>query len=194
MLRSGSGSTAGPRVLVFGMGNTFYGDDGIGYCLAKALRECASLEGIELVSIQALNPGHSSLLEGYDYVVFIDALIDPEAPKDAEIVIHGLDPSRLDSADIVLAIEGIEPHSLDPLKLLVLARAANLFHGKGYLIGIRPERIEFNKPLSQTVIKRGIKAVTKLEEIMNELGLKPRIDHGCVEGFLRSMCRGPLLD
>ena len=194
MSRSGSGSTARPRVLVFGMGNTFYGDDGIGYCLAKALRECASLEGIELVSIQALNPGHSSLLEGYDYAVFIDALIDPEAPPDAEIVVYELDPSKLDSADIVLAIEGIEPHSLDPLKLLVLARAANLFHGKGYLIGIRPERIEFNKPLSQTVIKRGIKALVKLEEVTSKLGLRPRIEHECVEEFLRSRCRGPLLD
>ena len=183
-----------PRVLVFGMGNTFYGDDGIGYCLSKALRECTSLEGVELVSIQALNPGHSSLLEGYDYAVFIDALIDPEAPPDAEIIVHERDPSKLDSADIVLAIEGIEPHSLDPLKLLVLARAANLFHGKGYVIGIRPKRIEFNKPLSQTVIRRGIKAITELEEIMNKLGLKSRIDHECVEEFLRSRCRGPLLD
>ncbi len=194
MSRSGSGSTARPRVLVFGMGNTFYGDDGIGYCLAKALRECASIEGIELVSIQALNPGHSSLLEGYDYAVFIDALIDPEAPPDAEIVVYELDPSKLDSADIVLAIEGIEPHSLDPLKLLVLARAANLFHGKGYLIGIRPERIEFNKPLSQAVIKRGIKALVKLEEVTSKLGLRPRIEYECVEEFLRSRCRGPLLD
>jgi len=192
--RNGSGSIARPRVLVFGMGNTFYGDDGIGYCLAKALRECASLEGVELVSIQALNPGHSSLLEGYDHVVFIDALIDPEAPPDAEIVVHELDPSKLDSADVVLAIEGIEPHSLDPLKLLVLARAANLFHGNGYLIGIRPERIEFNKPLTPSVIRRGVKALAKLEEIMSKLGLRPRINKECVEEFLRSRCRGPLLD
>ncbi|BEP18446.1 hydrogenase maturation protease [Pyrofollis japonicus] len=185
---------AKPRILVFGTGNTFYGDDGIGYCLVKALEKCVKSLGTDLVSIQALNPGHATLLEGYDYAIFLDAYIDPEAPKDADIVVHELDPSLLDEADIVLAIEGIEPHSLDPLKLLVLARGASLFSGKGFLIGIRPEIIDFNKPLSKEVKERGIKAIKKLAEILGNLGLELTIDYECVKSFLDEKCNGPLLD
>jgi len=192
---SGSGATAErPRVIIFGSGNTFYGDDGIGYCLVKALEKCARINGASLVAVQALNPGHSALLEGYDYVVFIDAFYEPDMPGGSDIAVLDLDPSVLDEKDAVAVIDSIEPHSLDPLKLLVLARAAGIFSGKGVLIGVRPERVEFNKPLTGSVIRRGVKAVKALSEVLGRLGIAPVIEEECVERFLHSVCRGPLLD
>jgi len=106
---------ARPRVLVLGVGNTLLGDDGVGYCLARAIRECGGVEGARVAAVQMINPGHVDLLENVDYVVFIDAYLSQDMPENADLAIVELDPSRLDSLDAALAIEGIDPHNIDPL-------------------------------------------------------------------------------
>lgn len=196
MSSSGSeNSVAGkPRVLVFGVGNTFYGDDGIGYCMARAIEKCGRASGVEIVATQTLGPGHSMLLEDYDYVVFIDAYYESGAGQERDIVVLELDPNRIDPGDAIAIIDTIEPHSLNPLKLLVLAKSTGFFHGKGCLIGITASRLVFNEPLSEEAIRRGVKALEKLVEVLEKLGKKLDVDKSCVEDFLRRECQGPLLD
>jgi hydrogenase maturation protease len=191
---SGLGGSAKPRLLVLGVGNTLLGDDGVGYCLVRAIRDCGGVEGARLAAVQMINPGHVDLLEGVDYVVFIDAYLSEDMPEDADLAIVELDPSKLDSLDAALAIEGIDPHNIDPLKLMVLARATGSFQGRGVLLGVKPERIEFNRGLSDRVRMRALKALHKLDEILGGKGAKLRADTDCVARWLGERCRGPLLD
>jgi hydrogenase maturation protease len=179
---------------VIGIGNTLLGDDGVGYCLARAVAECGGIEGARLSAVQMVNPGHVTLLEGVEYAVFIDAYISPEMPEDADIAVLELDPTRLDPLDAAVAIEGFDPHNIDPLKLMVLARAAGVFNGKGYMIGVKPERIEFNSGLSDTAVRRALKALSKLAEVLETLGCKLRAESSCVYSWMSKKCKGPVLD
>ena len=196
MSRAGYGKTARgrPKILLLGVGNTLLGDDGVGYCLVRAISACGGVEGGRVAAVQMINPGHIELLEDVDYVVFVDAYTSPDMPPDADIAVLELDPSRLDSLDAALAIEGIDPHNIDPLKLLVLARAASTFNGRGVLVGVKPSRIEFNRGLTVEAVRRALKAYEKLAEILGKHGAKLRAARDCVERWMAEKCRGPLLD
>ena len=186
---------AAGRVLVLGVGNTLYGDDGAGYCLVRAVEACGGVEGARLEAVQRLNPGHFSLLEGYDWVVFVDAAVLPDMPGDADAGLVELDPSRLSEEEIAEIVMATDPHGMDPVRLLVLGRAAGVYNGKGLLVAVRPRRIEFMEGLSgETVKVLSGKALGYLEEALARLGARLRADRGCVARWLSENCRGPVLD
>jgi len=191
--RGSTGAVTG-RVLVLGVGNTLRGDDGAGYCLARALMECGGVEGADTRAVQMLNPGHFSLLEGYDFVVFVDAYVDPDMPPGRGVAVLELDPSRLSPEDVAEIVQNTDPHGMDPIRLLVFAYAAGVFRGRGVLIGVRPERIEFMKGLSGEVIERLVKALEALGSVLQSKGARLVVDPGCVAAWLRERCRSPLLE
>ena len=117
-------------ILVLGVGNVLMGDDGLG---VHALRR---LEGRELCGADALELGTSladcfSLLEGYEHIVALDAVVAGHAPgslywlsredfvrvRSARHTLH--DDDLLDALDLaalrgrhpVLHVAGMEPES-----------------------------------------------------------------------------------
>lgn len=182
------------RILLLGVGNTLRGDDGAGYCLARAVAECGGVEGADVRAVQMLNPGHFSLLEGYDFVVFVDAYVDPEMPVDVDVAVLELDPSRLSPEDVAEIVQNTDPHGMDPVRLIVFAYAANAFRGRGVLVGVKPERIEFMKGLSPAVLDSLGDAYDKTREILERLGARPVAPRGCVLRWMRERCREPVLD
>ena len=186
---------AGRRVLLLGVGNTLRGDDGVGYCLVKAVEACGGVEGADTAAVQMLNPGHFDLLEGYSHVVFVDAYVDPEAPRGSRVVVLGLDPRRLSEEDVAEIVQNTDPHGMDPIRLIVMAYAAGVFHGTGTLVGIIPERIEFMEGLSPGVIEAAAgPALRELAKALEEAGARLRADQGCVRRWLAEHCKQPLLD
>ena len=194
MQENGSGENARRKVLVLGIGNTLHGDDGIGYCLARGIEACGGIEGAEIAAIQELNPGHITVLDGYDVVVFIDAFISDDMPEQARVAILKLDPSRLSKEEIATLVQEIDPHSLNPIRLIVLSYAAQLFKGSAYLVGIRPYRIEFLKGLS-TEIKEAIPtALKELRRVLAEFDAAMKASSDCVISWIENNCSKPLLD
>ncbi len=186
---------AGRRVLLLGVGNTLRGDDGVGYCLVKAVEACGGVEGADTAAVQMLNPGHFDLLEGYSHVVFVDAYVDPEAPRGSRVVVLGLDPRRLSEEDVAEIVQNTDPHGMDPIRLIVMAYAAGVFHGTGTLGGIIPERIEFMEGLSPDVVEAAAgPALRELAKALEEAGARLRADQGCVRRWLVEHCKQPLLD
>ena len=194
MQESGSSGNAGRRVLVLGIGNTLHGDDGVGYCLARGLEACGGVEGADIAAIQELNPGHITVLDGYNAVVFIDAFISDEMPESAQVAVLELDPSRLSESDVAAIVQDIDPHSLNPIRLMILSYAAQLFRGQTYLIGIRPYRIEFSQGLSSEVKKAIPRALEELGRVLARLGADMKADKGCVMKWVEENCGKPLLD
>ncbi len=182
------------RVLLLGVGNTLRGDDGAGYCLVRAIAECGGVDGARLETVQMLNPGHFSLLEGSDVVVFVDAYVDPEMPEDSRVAMLELDPSGLSPGDVAEIVQATDPHGMDPIRLVVFAYAAGFFRGRGYLVGVRPERIEFMEGLSPTVMDSLGDAYDKLREILERLGARLAAPRDCVLRWIRERCREPVLD
>lgn len=182
------------RILVLGVGNTLRGDDGVGYCLARALAACGGVEGADVKGVQMLNPGHFALLEGYNHVVFIDAYIDPEMPQGSDIAVLDLDPSVLSPGDVAEIVQNTDPHGMDPIRLIVMAYAAGMYRGRGTLIGVKPEAIEFMRGLTPGTRRRALRALEKLEEVLRSLGARLKADRECVERWLEENCTKPLLD
>lgn len=194
MQESGSSGNAKRRVLVLGIGNTLHGDDGIGYCLVRGIEACGGIEGAEIAAIQELNPGHITVLDGYGVVVFIDAFMSDDMPEHAQVAILELDPSRLSKTEIAALVQEMDPHSLNPIRLMVLSYAAQLFKGSAYLVGVRPYRIEFLEGLSTEIKKAIPKALEELRRVLAELGAAMKASTDCVRSWIENNCNKPLLD
>ena len=101
---------SGSRILVAGIGNVFFGDDGFGVEVAHRLGERPQPEGVRVVDfgIRGLDLAYA-LSDGYDAAILVDALprggppgtlyvLEPEvaaAPTGTLADTHGLDPARI---------------------------------------------------------------------------------------------------
>jgi hydrogenase maturation protease len=102
------------RVLVAGIGNIFFGDDGFGVEVVRRLRE-RGLPGTDVVDfgIRGLDLTYA-LLDGYDVAVLVDALPRGGPPGTLYVV----EPDVAASA-----APSIETHGMEPMKALRLASA-----------------------------------------------------------------------
>lgn len=194
MQESGSNKNVEHRILLLGIGNTLHGDDGVGYCLVHGIKSCGGIEGADIAAIQELNPGHITILEGYDTIVFIDAYISDDMPESAQVAVLELDPSRLSEDEVAALIQEMDPHSLNPIRLMILSYAAQLFRGQAYLVGIRPYRIEFPGGLSSEIKKALPRALEELGRILAKLGASIKADTDCIMKWIDENCDKPLLD
>ena len=98
------------RRLILACGNTLRGDDGIGWQIATALEQDASITDAQFVVTQQLLPEHSELISRADIFVFIDC--SAQSP-----------PGQVQCSPITPAerLPRILTHHLDPASLLRLA-------------------------------------------------------------------------
>lgn len=101
------------RVLVAGIGNVFFGDDGFGVEVVRRLRERGLPESIDVVDfgIRGLDLTYA-LLDGYDVAVLVDALPRGGTPG----TLYVLEPEVATSDT-----PSIETHGMEPMKVLTLA-------------------------------------------------------------------------
>ncbi len=168
-----------------GLGNVMLGDDGVGVCLTEAVRKCSSpTPSLRVEPVGLASPGHIYLLEGADAAIVVDAF---EGLKN-DMVLLRVEVSRLEPADAVTMIQTLEPHSVDALRLLVLARSAGVFNGVAYVLGIRPERMAFGEPLSCNTVQRALKAYRVLGRLLKIMGVDAVVDEACTREFLEKCC------
>jgi hydrogenase maturation protease len=125
-------------VLVAGIGNIFHGDDAFGVAVAqKILAEELELKakvvdfgirGIDLVF---------ALMDGYDFVVLVDAVSRGGAP--GTIYVIEPDLAGLDRPEGPSTMDG---HSLDPWQVLRQAAQLGARFGKIVVVGCEPASIE----------------------------------------------------
>ncbi len=102
------------RVLVAGIGNIFFGDDGFGSEVARRLGERALPDGVHAVDfgIRGLDLAFA-LTDGYDAAVLVDAVARGGAPG----TLYVIEPAEPGGAPTV------ETHAMTPTKVLELVRA-----------------------------------------------------------------------
>lgn len=103
-----------PRILIAGIGNIFLGDDGFGVEVARRLQERELPPGAEVVDygIRGMDLAYA-LVDTYDAVIFVDAAQRGEPPGTLSVIEHDPSQERTTQPDA---------HSMDPLKVLSLAR------------------------------------------------------------------------
>ena len=105
------------NILVAGVGNTLFGDDGFGSEVARRLSSRPPEEGVQVVDY-----GNRcfdlvvAMLEPVDAVILIDAVLSPGVPGTMRLVELESTPGE-DGEEA-----GLELHSLEPHKLVRLAR------------------------------------------------------------------------
>jgi hydrogenase maturation protease len=100
-----------PRALLFACGNTFRGDDGVGWCIGCAVEQQLELAGLIVVRTRQLLPEHAEAVSAADVVVFVDCSAVAAAGTVSTIPIE---PSE--------CLPRVLTHHLDPTVLLRLSR------------------------------------------------------------------------
>jgi hydrogenase maturation protease len=150
-----------PRLLVAGIGNIFLGDDGFGCEVVRRLSAEMVPPGVKLVDygIRGLDLAYA-LLERYDAVIFIDAIARGDLPG----TVYLLEPSGDAQTDMPL-----DPHSMDPLHVIAMARSLGEIPARIFIVGCEPqdfgEECEGRMELSSVVagsVAEGVRAVLDL--------------------------------
>lgn len=185
-------------MLVLGIGNRIYGDDGVGVCLAYALSRCCHTRDVDVVWVDRPTIGDIALLEGYEAVVILDA-IDYSSmsvlglDSKAAVAVIELDPARLDVNDVIGLVDNADAHTMDPTYIVSLAYSAGLFRGVAYLVAVSVKDTEFGKGLSDEAKANALKALIELEKIVaTKHGATLGCDYGCVKSTLDNLCCNPL--
>ncbi|HEY9228436.1 MAG TPA: hydrogenase maturation protease [Gemmatimonadaceae bacterium] len=134
------------RILIAGIGNIFFSDDGFGAAVARRLAERDVPLGVTVrdFGIRGLDLAYA-LQDGYDAVVFVDAMP------------HGAEPGALcvvePSADDTQAIGvSVDAHGMDPVRVLRLARSMGRVPPRIFVVGCEPATITPSEVLDDGLV------------------------------------------
>lgn len=169
------------RILIACIGNIFFGDDGFGVEVARRLlnrpvRPYAAQVQVEDFGIRGLDLAYT-LLEGiYATLVLVDAI---PSRGGAPGTLHLIEPdlSQLDAqAHVRTGQLSLDAHSMDPLKVLALARSLGAPHIRTFLLGCEASNVsataseeEMSMGLSQPVQAAVDEAVKMLDTLIERL-------------------------
>jgi hydrogenase maturation protease len=130
------------RILVAGIGNIFLGDDAFGVEVVRRLTARSLPHGVEVrdFGIRGLDLAWA-LQDGYDAVILVDAMSQGGTPGTLRV----LEPEAGPPA------ASLEPHQLDPARVLQLIRAQGGRLPLLRLVGCEPGTFEPGQELSDSV-------------------------------------------
>lgn len=149
------------KVLVVGLGNPIYGDDGFGSCMAQFLMQFNDF----VYDANAHGIGALGTLSDYDVLIFID--IDAKLPPGAVAV------ERIEGSLTVSETRLIDAHRVPPSLLVGYLRAM----GKSVLarlVAVGPAALEPLSRPSPQVVSAARSVVAELKGILAEYGLELR--------------------
>jgi hydrogenase maturation protease len=120
------------RVLVAGIGNVFFADDGFGVAVAKELQGRELPRGVDVVDfgIRGMDLVFA-LGEGYDLALFVDAVPRGDAPGTVFLI----EPELSDADDQPVMLDA---HGMDPVKVLQLAKQLGPVPERILVVGCEP--------------------------------------------------------
>ncbi len=169
---------AAKRMLIAGIGNIFFGDDAFGCEVAGQLARKVWPEGIDVrdFGIRGLDLAYT-LLEPIDHVVLIDAVARGGAPGTLYVIEPNVEVLNAPPG----AAENLwDAHSMDPAKVLRLAKSLGAELGSIVLVGCEPTPfdpdVDLCDGLSQPVAAAVSEAVNLIESFVAQLTSTGQID------------------
>jgi len=125
-----------PRILVAGIGNIFFGDDGFGVTVVRRLAERTVPPGVTIrdFGIRGLDLAYA-LQDGYDAVIFVDATTRGGEPG----TLYVIEP-RAATEDHATSV-AVDAHGMDPVRVLNLARSMGRVPPRTVVLGCEPASI-----------------------------------------------------
>ena len=146
------------KVLIACVGNIFLGDDGFGVEVARSLSKRQLPEGVSVkdYGIRGFDLAYA-LLDPWDLVIIVDALSRGEAAGTLYVIEPELNrPASADTA--------INPHGMDPVRVLSLAASMGTISAQVLVLGCEPHdfgdelegRMGLSSPI-QGVVEDGLR-------------------------------------
>jgi len=156
-----------PAILVACIGNIFLGDDGFGVEVARRLLARPQRDGVRVVDfgIRGFDLAYA-LQDGYENTVLVDAYPHGQEPGAVSVVEPDL--ARLDEAPGGF----VEPHAMNPMNVLRMAKAMNGSLRRVLLVGCEPLTLggdEGHMGLSPVVEAAVDEAVAQIERLVNRI-------------------------
>jgi hydrogenase maturation protease len=152
------------RILVAGIGNIFFGDDGFGVEVSRRLSARQLPEGVRVVDfgIRGLDLTYA-LLDGWDAAILVDAAPRGGTPG----TLYVLEPEVEDDLP-----PSIETHGMDPRKVLALVREMGCTPPLLRVVACEPRPVceELEMRLSPEVEAAVEPAVALVEDLVAQLG------------------------
>ncbi len=117
------------RILVAGIGNIFFGDDGFGCEVARRLALDPPIDGVTVkdFGIAGIHLAYE-LVDGYDLAILIDAIETPDPPGTLSVIEPHVDE----------ATGPADAHSMDPRAVLAQVQAMDGATTRFRLVGCTP--------------------------------------------------------
>ncbi len=146
------------RIMVAGIGNIFFGDDGFGSEVARRLAAEQLPDGVQVVDygIRGMHLAYD-LLDGYDALVIIDAV--PRNGRPGDLVVIEVGPDDLGTADF-------DAHGMEPTAVLSSLGALGGQLPPTYVVGCQPADLNEGMGLSPRVAAAVSGAVTLVKELL----------------------------
>jgi hydrogenase maturation protease len=165
------------RILVAGIGNIFFGDDGFG---SEVIRNAAISSGNSSVRVTdyGISGMHLAydLLDKWDGLVLVDAV--PNRGKPGTLHVFQADHEADESSSAALGLDG---HSMDPAAVFASLRALGGSPPYTVVVGCEAGTVEEGIGLSEPVAKAVPRAARAVEEIIAALQSSPATLSTCEE-------------
>lgn len=134
-LSDGERRTEPPRILIAGVGNIFFGDDGFGVEVAARLQTRDLPRGVQAIDfgIRSYDLAYALTSGRYAAAILVDAAARGGAPGD----IYVLSPALEDAAIPAAA----NAHTMNPQAVLEMARAIGTLPAKLWVVACEPETL-----------------------------------------------------
>jgi hydrogenase maturation protease len=157
--------TTAQSILVAGIGNIFMGDDAFGCEVVRRLEGRAWPEGVRVsdFGIRGFDLAYA-LMDGYDVTIFVDATPRGGAPG----TLYTIEPDLTGLNDLDARAQLVEPHGMNPLKVLGMVKALGGEFKRILLVGCEPQTLgpeEGQMGLSEPVeaaVEEAVKVVEAL--------------------------------
>ena len=159
-----------PSILIAGVGNIFLGDDAFGVEVVRALVARPLPEGVAVVDygIRGFDLAYA-LLDPWEAVVIVDALSRGDAPG----TLYTLEPDLDSLKDEPPGETMINPHGMDPMRVLQLAFSMGTVRARVLVVGCEPkdfgDELEGRMGLSDTAQSSLAGAVEMVERVVRQI-------------------------
>jgi hydrogenase maturation protease len=159
-----------PTILVAGVGNIFLGDDAFGVEVALSLTRRRLPESVSVkdFGIRGFDLAYA-LLDPWEAVIILDALPRGEAPG----TLYTVEPNLADVANPVSPDMAMNPHGMDPVRVLHLAASMGAIPAQVLIVGCEPQdfgdELEGRMGLSSPVQAAIEEASTMVEELIERI-------------------------
>jgi hydrogenase maturation protease len=164
------------RVLVAGVGNIFLGDDGFGVEVALALSKRPLPESVKVkdFGIRGFDLAYA-LLDLWDAVIIVDALPRGEAAGTLYVV----EPDLAAISGGASAETELNPHGMDPVRVLHLAASQGTISAQVLVVGCEPQdfgdELEGRMGLSPLVQAAVEEAATMIVDLVERIATSKQV-------------------